>query len=147
MGTTGTIVGNGTYTYEVNEDWARPPDGCEMMAASVTVDAQDRVYCFNRSNEHPVVVFDRDGTYLSSWGVGGLRFPTPSVRRDDNLWIVDRDHGQMMLLYYFGRAARTVGTKGTRSDTGVEPSEPDRTRLPARRRTAAVPSTCRRTST
>ena len=39
MATTGTIVGSGTYTYEVNEDWARLPDGWTMPAASVTVDS------------------------------------------------------------------------------------------------------------
>ena len=56
------IVGGGTYTYEVQEDWARLPEGWTMPAAAVTVDSHDRVYCFNRSPEHPVVVFDRDGS-------------------------------------------------------------------------------------
>ena len=63
-------VGSGRHTFEVHEDWARPPADCEMMAASVTVDAQDRVYCFNRGKDHPVIVFDREGNYLSSWGKG-----------------------------------------------------------------------------
>ena len=35
--------------------------------AGVAVDRQDRVYVFNRG-EHPVCVFDSDGTFLSSWG-------------------------------------------------------------------------------
>ena len=35
-----SVVGSGKHTFEVREDWAHPPDGCEMMAASVTVDAE-----------------------------------------------------------------------------------------------------------
>ena len=44
-------------------------------------DSQDRVYVFHRA-EPPVVVFDRDGNFLSSWGNGkfvslhGLFMPT-----------------------------------------------------------------------
>jgi len=53
MSTTGTIVGNGKYTYEINEDWAKLPDGWAISAAAVTVDSQDRVYCFNRTPDHP----------------------------------------------------------------------------------------------
>ena len=94
MATTSTIVGSGAYTYEVHDDWAKLPDGWAMPAAAVTVDSEDRVYCFNRSLEHPVVVFDRDGSYLSSWGAGVFAFPhTIRVDEHDNLWIVDRDHG------------------------------------------------------
>jgi sugar lactone lactonase YvrE len=91
-----------------------------MPAASVTVDSQDRVYCFNRSPEHPVVVFDRDGNVLSSWGAGIFGFPH-TIRADeaDNLWLVDRDRGQMLLFSPKGDLLRTIGTLGYRSDTGV----------------------------
>ena len=124
MATTSTIVGSGTYTYEVNEDWARLPDGWTMPAASVTVDSEDRVYCFNRSPEHPVVVFDREGNYLHSWGAGQFAFPH-TIRADerDNLWLVDREHGQMLYFTRTGELLRTIGTRGYRSDTGVDPSD------------------------
>lgn len=117
------IVGQGRHTFEVHEDWARPPEGMEVLAASVTVDAQDRVYCFNRNKEHPVLVFDREGNFLSSWGAGLFAFPhTIRMSRDDeNLWLVDRDHAQMMLFDTSGRLLRTIGTRGFRSDTGVAP--------------------------
>ena len=64
------IVGSGRYTYKAREDWARPPAGVDMKPAAVAVDPEDRVYCFNRVAEHPVVVFDRDGKFLFSWGAG-----------------------------------------------------------------------------
>src|SRR5438552_5192270 len=125
MATTTTIVGSGKYTFEVHEDWAKLPEGLEMSAAGVTVDSRDRVYCFNRSAEHPVLVFDRDGNYLSSWGAGLFAFPhTIRVDASDNLWLVDRDHGQMFQFTLDGKLLRTIGIRGYRSDTGVDPSEP-----------------------
>jgi sugar lactone lactonase YvrE len=119
------IVGQGRHTFEVHEDWARPPEGMEVLAASVTVDAQDRVYCFNRNEQHPVVVFDRDGNFLSSWGAGLFAFPHAIrlSRDEENLWLVDRDHAQMMLFDTSGRLLRTIGTRGFRSDTGVAPDD------------------------
>src|SRR6266571_8295138 len=119
-----TVVGSGKYTYEVHEDWAQVPAGWDMPAAAVTVDAQDRVYCFNRTKDHPVIVFDRDGNYLSSWGAGVFAFPhTIRADENDNLWLVDRDHGQMMLRTSSGKLLRTIGTRGYRSDTGLGPDD------------------------
>jgi hypothetical protein len=62
------IVGYGGYTYRVEADWAKLPAGWTFKdVAAVAVDAQDRVYVFNRG-EHPMMVFDRDGNLLNSWG-------------------------------------------------------------------------------
>jgi DNA-binding beta-propeller fold protein YncE len=124
MATTTTTVGSGKYTYEVREDWAKLPEGWAMPAASVTVDSQDRVYCFNRTPDHPIVVFDREGNYLESWGTGLFAFPH-TIRADehDNLWIVDRDLGQMLYFTRDGKLLRTIGTRGFRSDTGVPASD------------------------
>ena len=45
-----------------------------MPAAAVYGDSKDRVYCFNRDPDNPVVIFDRDGNYLSHWGGGVIAF-------------------------------------------------------------------------
>lgn len=71
------IVGSGKHTYDVNEAWARVPDGIDLRPAAVAVDSRDRVFCFSRSNEHPVVIFDRDGNFLSSWAPGCSASRTP----------------------------------------------------------------------
>jgi DNA-binding beta-propeller fold protein YncE len=124
MSVTATVVGAGKHTYEVDEEWAQLPEGVDVLAASVTVDANDNVYCFSRVKEHPVVVFDRDGNFLRSWGAGLFAFPhTIRADKDDNLWLVDRDHAQMMLFTTEGKLLRTIGTKGFRSDTGVPPDD------------------------
>ncbi len=60
-----TEVGSGDYTYEVSMDWATLPDGWTFLeVVDVAVDSKDRVYVFNRG-EHPLMVFDREGKFLS----------------------------------------------------------------------------------
>ena len=65
------ILGTGAFRYEVVDNWAKLPPGQEFNAdvAAVGVDKQDRVYAFNRG-KHPMVVLDRDGNFLRSWGEG-----------------------------------------------------------------------------
>jgi DNA-binding beta-propeller fold protein YncE len=121
---TGTLVGSGKYTYEVNEDWQQLPDGWRMPAAAVAVDSQDRVFCHNRDPNHPIIVFDRDGKYLYSWGDGVFRFAHAIViDADDNLWLTDRDHGQIRKFTPEGELLMTIGERGFRSDTGVSPDD------------------------
>jgi sugar lactone lactonase YvrE len=114
------IVGHGRYTYKVREDWARVPVDIEMKPAAVTVDPHDRIYCFNRSTEHPVVVFDREGNYLFSWGAGRFRFPH-AIRFDAQgyAWLTDGHHMQFMKFTPDGELLQTIGLRGQRSDTGV----------------------------
>ena len=85
------ILGSGTYRYEVVDNWAKLPPGREFNAdvAAVGVDAQDRVYAFNRG-AHPMCVFDRDGNFLRSWGEGVFRRAHGvHVAPDDTLWLTD----------------------------------------------------------
>src|SRR3970282_2015747 len=64
------ILGSGEFRYEVIEGWGKLPDGWTFQeVAAVAVDAKDQVYCFTRG-AHPVIVFDRDGNFLRSWGEG-----------------------------------------------------------------------------
>ncbi|MBI4201241.1 MAG: hypothetical protein HY531_03000 [Chloroflexi bacterium] len=117
------LVGSGKHTYEPHEDWAILPQGWEMPAAAVAVDSRDRVYCFNRSPDRPIAVFDRDGNYLRAWGEGLFAFAHAIyVDHGDNVWVVERNHGQVMKFTPTGKLLLTIGTKGYRSDTGVDPT-------------------------
>ncbi|MEW6687598.1 MAG: peptidyl-alpha-hydroxyglycine alpha-amidating lyase family protein [Pseudomonadota bacterium] len=84
------ILGTGPHRYRVVQDWAKLPEGWEFKdVAAVAVDSKDRVYVFNRG-EHPVMVFDRAGKFLSSWGEG--RFPRAHgihIDAEDNLYLTD----------------------------------------------------------
>lgn len=66
------ILGAGKHRYRVVADWAKLPEGWEFRdVAAVAVDSKDRVYVFNRG-EHPMMVFDREGSFLRSWGEGSF---------------------------------------------------------------------------
>ena len=69
------ILGQGEYRYRVEEGWGKLPDGWSFHeVGAVGVDRNDNVYVFHRG-EHPMIVFDRDGNFLRSWGEG--MFPRP----------------------------------------------------------------------
>ncbi len=117
-----TVVGSGKYTFEAIEDWAKVPPGWSARMAAVTVDSQDRVYGLNRG-EHPVIVFDKNGEFLGSWGEGMFAFPHAiRVDHQDNIWIVDRNGGQVFKFTTSGKLLMTIGTRGYRSDTGADGS-------------------------
>ena len=64
------IVGSGQFRYRVVAEWAKLPDGWSFKeVGGVGVDRHDNVYVFNRG-EHPMIIFDREGNFLRSWGEG-----------------------------------------------------------------------------
>ena len=64
-------VGKGKYTYELVPDWEKLPEGWVLGQTAIVTDSQDRVYLFNRG-DHPLIVLDREGNFLASWGEGQL---------------------------------------------------------------------------
>lgn len=118
------IVGSGRHTYRVHDDWARVPAHIDLRPAAVAVDSNDRVYAFNRGKDHPVVVFERDGSFVTSWGAGQFSFPH-AIRFDtqDRVWLTDEHLGQFFQFTADGRLLRTIGVAGARSDTGVPPED------------------------
>ena len=115
------IVGSGKFTYEMNTDWAKLPEGWAMPAAAVYGDSEDNVYCFNRDPDHPIVIFDKDGNYLSSWGKDLFAFPHAIILdNDDNVWLVERNNCQIMKFTKDGQLLQTIGEKGYRSNTGAD---------------------------
>ena len=81
-------VGSGDYVYEPVVDWAKLPSGWSFKEiGAVGVDSNDNVYVFNRG-EHPMIVFDRDGNFLRSWGEG--MFPRAHgvfMAPDETIWL------------------------------------------------------------
>ena len=84
------VLGSGEHRYEVVEDWAKLPEGWELKdVAAVAVDSKDQVYVFNRG-AHPMIVFDREGNFLRSWGEG--KYPRAHglhIDADDTLYLTD----------------------------------------------------------
>src|SRR5438105_3070543 len=83
--------------YRPVPDWAKLPADVRLGEVSaVATDSADRVYVFHRG-PRPVLVFDRDGRFLRSWGddvvktAHGLR-----IDRDGNVWVTDVGNHQIL---------------------------------------------------
>ena len=86
-----TTVGAGKYTYTLKEDWAKLPAGETFgMVSAIATDSQDRVYAFQRKDP-PIVIFDREGNFLSSWGNGSFVNPHGIYIADDIIYLTDRE--------------------------------------------------------
>jgi hypothetical protein len=61
-------LGSGPHTYELAPGWGTLPAGWDLAeVAGVAVDRADRVFVFNRG-DHPMIIFDRDGNVVGTWG-------------------------------------------------------------------------------
>ena len=62
------LYGSGSYLYRYVDNWATlPQDWSFVECPGVAVDSQDNVYVFTRG-EHPIIVFDREGNFLRTFG-------------------------------------------------------------------------------
>lgn len=105
------IIGAGEYRYRVEEHWGELPPGMRFVdVAAVCVDSKDQVYVFNRG-EHPVIVFDRDGRYLRSWGqdIGFTRAHGASIGPDDLLYLTDDQGHAVRQCTTDGKVLMTIG--------------------------------------
>ena len=115
-----TTVGSGKYSYRLEQDWAKlPPDQEFGGMSAVATDSQDRVYAFQRKDP-PVLVFDRDGAFLSSWGNGNFVNPHGLFIADDVVYLTDREGSVAMKYTLDGKPLQIIGTHGVYSDTGCE---------------------------
>jgi len=108
-----TIIGSGQFRYEVIENWAKLPDGWSFRdVAAIAVDRKDRVYVFNRG-EHPMIVFDRDGNFLRSWGEGLFnRAHGLHIGPDESLYCTDDGDHSVRKCTLEGKVLLTIGIPG-----------------------------------
>lgn len=111
--------------FDVDADWEKIPAGVSHRdVTGVAVDSQDRVYLFTRY-PHRVLVYDRDGNYLSRWGddiftmAHGL-----TIGPDDRVYCVDNGDHSIRVFALDGTPIMTMGVPGQASDTGYDPKPP-----------------------
>ena len=115
-----TTVGTGKYTYTLIEDWAKLPTGETFGTTSaVATDSQDRVYVFQRKDP-PVMIFDRDGNFLSSWGLHAITDPHGIFIQNDIVYLTDRADSVALKYTLDGKPLQILGRRGVHSDTGGE---------------------------
>jgi len=107
-------MGSGTHVYDIAEGWAKLPPGVEFgYTHGVVTDSQDRVYVFNMS-KHAVVVFDREGNYLNSWGEafaeGAHGMLLNREGEQEYLYLVDVHRSIVVKTTLDGKELLTLGT-------------------------------------
>jgi DNA-binding beta-propeller fold protein YncE len=93
--------------------WPKVPEDVKLGAVSgVATDSDDRVYVLHRGPK-PVLVFDRDGKFLHSWGDDYLKTPH-GLRIDASgyIWITDIGNHQVIKFDAKGKPLLTLGKKG-----------------------------------
>jgi DNA-binding beta-propeller fold protein YncE len=108
------------FGYSANDRWAKLPAGFAWReVAGVATDSRDRVFVFSRG-EHPLLVFDRDGSFVEEWD--GSMFVRPhgiTIGPDDCVYCTD-DMGHTVRKFSpRGELLLTLGTHGKPSDTGA----------------------------
>ena len=107
------LMGAGEFRYRAQPKWETMPEGYEWReVAGVATDADDNVYVFNRG-EHPMMVFDRDGRFVRSWGEGVFtRAHGVSVGPDNTLYCTDDGDHTVRQCALDGEVLMTLGLPG-----------------------------------
>ncbi len=113
-------VGSGAFTYDVEEGWGQLPEGIALgWVAAVACDSDDRVYVYSRS-DLPMIIFDRDGTFVSTWGIEFLEDAHGLfIDGDDNLWCTERETHCVRHCTAAGDLLMTIGTPHKAGATGA----------------------------
>jgi hypothetical protein len=120
---TDTIIGTGTYRYRFQREWAKLPRWWNLGETNVpgpprtcvkgAVAANGDVYVLCRA-AHPVLVFDSDGQFVSSWGEGEFTNFAHGLTIDPagKVWITDTSHHTVTQHEPDGTLLRTLGVRG-----------------------------------
>jgi DNA-binding beta-propeller fold protein YncE len=111
--------GTGKYQYELVDGWAKLAEGESFIDISgIAIDSQDRVHIFNRSRR-PMMVFDREGNLLTSWGEEHFTHAHGIyIGSDDAIYCTDDRNHTVSKVDADGNVLMVLGTKNNPSDTG-----------------------------
>lgn len=112
-----TQLGNDDYQYQELAEWAKLPAGWAFqetvdVAAMTDAEGHERIYVFDRG-DHPLIVFELDGTFVTSWGEGLFTRPhalTPGPHH--TLYCVDDDGHWVGQFTTDGELLMTIGKRG-----------------------------------
>jgi len=111
--------------YEAVLEWEQLPAGyTHPDVAAVAVNSKGRVYLFCRA-EHPVLIYERDGRFVGSWGEGMFTMRTHgiTIAPDDSVWCTDDAGHSVRKFTPDGELLLTLGDNaGKPSDSGYDGS-------------------------
>jgi NHL repeat len=128
MANDAVAIGSGVWRYRFQRDWAKLPrwwtfgdaalPGPPRTSVKGAVAANGDIYTLCRGT-HPVMVFDAEGRFITSWGEG--RFTNfvhgMTIDRAGRIWITDTGQHTVTQHEADGTLLRTLGTPGGPSPT------------------------------
>jgi DNA-binding beta-propeller fold protein YncE len=110
--------------YEPVVGWGELPEAWRFVeVAGVATDSQDRLFVFNRG-EHPVIIFDRDGRFVGSWGENLFQRPHGiTIGPDDAVYCTDDVDHTVRKFTTGGTLLLTLGTSRCPAHTGATSSD------------------------
>jgi sugar lactone lactonase YvrE len=109
-------------SFKVIEGWEKMPPGyIHKDVDGVAVDSKDNVYLMTREDAQ-VMVYDRDGNFLRSWGKGLFTPRTHGIAIDANDMVYSVDDGDHTVRKFTpeGKQLLMIGTPGKASDSGYD---------------------------
>ncbi|MCL0100148.1 peptidyl-alpha-hydroxyglycine alpha-amidating lyase family protein [Dehalococcoidia bacterium] len=109
----GLTIGSGNFIYDHLDSWQKLPNGMRLIETpGLAVNSKDEVYALTRNTDHPVMVFDREGTYLRSFGknVFSNRTHGAMFGPDDTLFCADDGTHTITKWTTDGELLMTIGT-------------------------------------
>ena len=111
-------IGSAPFTYDARNDWEQMPAGMTLHETpGVAVSADDTVYLLTRNVDNPMVVFDRDGNFLRTFGQGVFTNRAHAVRVASDGLLYCADDGSHTITKWTpqGNLLMTIGTPGVSS--------------------------------
>src|SRR5438552_11518812 len=113
-------------TYRAVPGWEQLPAAyTHPVVAAVAVNSKGRVYLFCRA-EHPVLMYERDGRFVGSWGEGMFTMRTHgiAIAPDDSVWCTDDAGHSVRKFTPDGKLLLTLGENaGKPSESGYNGSD------------------------
>lgn len=110
--------GSGKHTYRAVEGWGRGPEGWDFgIVSSMATDSDDNVYVIDREPNPAIVVLDRNGRLLDTWGQDFFKVPHSIWIGGGRVYITDCTLHTATIHTLQGELLQTLGTPG-------EPGEP-----------------------
>ena len=101
----------GDRRYAIHRKWAKPDKPFGFLS-DLMVDGEGRVHVAQRGTDQPVLVFDRDGREIGSWGEGTLAEPHYiNAGNDGAILVADRDAHQVLRFDRDGKLLQALGRR------------------------------------
>jgi DNA-binding beta-propeller fold protein YncE len=120
-------IGSGSLKFEHVEGWEQLPAGWKHAdVAGVCTDSDNNVYLYCRG-DHPVIIYDRNGNFLDSWGEGQFSYRTHGMFMSggDQMFLVDDSGNSVSRWTVDGTKLQVIGPEGIPTDSGYDGSDVD----------------------